>query len=453
MKILDLWDRLRTSFWFLPSTMAAAAVALSFAMLELDTRFGSAAVRNIALIYRFGPEGARALLSAIASSMITVAGLTFSITMLTLQLATSQFGPRLLRNIMRDRGNQVVLGTFLATFLYCLLILRTVRGTDGASFVPHLSAAVGVLLAVVSIAILIYFIHHVASSIRIESLLEALARDSRAAIDRLYPEPIGEGARSDGTASARPAAVANDDDSPARIDEPDFSLDARAVHARRCGYVQAVDAEQLMRIATECGLVVHIDASPGRFVTQRDRLLTVVPAAKLSRGAADRLASAFLVGIDRTPTQDLAFSLRRLVEVAQRALSSSVNDPTTALYCVDRLVEAFELLAMRRQPARLRVDDAGELRVVAERVDPADLACRCFAAIARYGLGDADVGARLVHALSRLADCHEVGSRARLLGLGEEIAVCTGEAAQLAFDRRAMDAAHRAAFSARVSPS
>ncbi len=450
MKILDLWDRLRTSFWFLPSTMAAGAVALSFAMLEFDARLGSAIVRNVGLIYRFGPEGARTLLSAIASSMITVAGLTFSITMLTLQLATSQFGPRLLRNIMRDRGNQVVLGTFLATFLYCLLVLRTVRGTDDGTFVPHLSAAVGVLLAVVSIAVLIYFIHHVASSIRIESLLETLAREARSAIDRLYPEPIGEPAQTEaGSAGAASATAPDDGDSSARPGTPDFTHDAKFVHARQCGYVQAVDAQKLMRVATECGLVVRIDASPGSFVTQRDRLLTAVPAAKLADEAADRLASAFLVGIERTPMQDLAYSLRRLVEVAQRSLSSSVNDPTTALYCVDRLVEAFELVAMRRQPSPLRVNDAGELRVVAVHVDTGDLACSCFAAIARYGMGDADVVARLVHALSRLAPSHGPGARSRLFELRAEIADGATRAAQLDFDRRLVDAARRDALGSR----
>jgi uncharacterized membrane protein len=167
--------------------MAGAAVALSFALIEIDTWLGAKTVRDFDWLYTFGPEGARAILSAIASSMITVAGLTFSITMLTLQLASSQFGPRLLRNFMRDRGNQIVLGTFTATFIYCLLVLRTVRGVEGSSFVPHLAVAFGVLLALTSIAVLIYFIHHIATAIRIETLLVALAHETHAAVDHLYP--------------------------------------------------------------------------------------------------------------------------------------------------------------------------------------------------------------------------------------------------------------------------
>ena len=132
IRLLAAWDRLRVSFWFLPTVMGGAAIALSFAMTKLDAAMERAFRNGFEWIYLFGPEGARAILSAIAGSMITVAGLTFSITMLTLQLASSQFGPRLLRNFMRDRGNQLVLGTFISTFVYCLLVLRTVKGVDQA---------------------------------------------------------------------------------------------------------------------------------------------------------------------------------------------------------------------------------------------------------------------------------------------------------------------------------
>jgi uncharacterized membrane protein len=125
--------------------------------------------------------------------MITVASLIFSITMLSLQLASSQFGPRVLGNFMRDRSNQIVLGTFIATFLYCLFVLRSVRGMEGNSFVPHLSVAFGILLAAASVAVLIYFIHHIATSIRVETLLENLAEDGCDAVDRLFPEQLGRG--------------------------------------------------------------------------------------------------------------------------------------------------------------------------------------------------------------------------------------------------------------------
>jgi uncharacterized membrane protein len=199
VRFFAAWDRLRESFWFLPALMTAAAIALSFGLTALDAEVEEGTYRRIEWLYLFGPEGARAILSAIAGSMITVAGLTFSITMLTLQLASSQFGPRLLRNFMSDRGNQIVLGTFIATFLYCLLVLRTVKGVEGSSFVPHIAVAAGIVLSIASLAVLIYFIHHTARSIRLETILANLARPRDAGHDRpTGPRKAGRGTRRGG---------------------------------------------------------------------------------------------------------------------------------------------------------------------------------------------------------------------------------------------------------------
>jgi uncharacterized membrane protein len=173
-----IWDRLHSSFWFLPSVMAICAMTTAILLILLDS-LGPARLGWVdEWTYAFGPESARAILSAIAGSMITVAGVTFSMTMLTLQLASSQFGPRMLRNFMRDRGNQIVLGTFLSTFVYCLLVLASVQGSGSSSFVPVIAVTVGMILAVSSLATLIYFIHHIATSIRIETILSNLAAEA-----------------------------------------------------------------------------------------------------------------------------------------------------------------------------------------------------------------------------------------------------------------------------------
>jgi uncharacterized membrane protein len=192
-RVSALWGRLNSSFWFVPAAMALSAIALSFVLIEVDALRDVAQTDNPTALFTFGPEGARATLSVIASSMITVASLIFSITMLSLQLASSQFGPRTLGNFMQDRSNQIVLGTFIATFLYCLFVLRSVRGIEGSSFVPHLAVAFGVLMATASVAVLLYFIHHIATSIRVETLLENLAVEGCAAVDRVFPERLGHG--------------------------------------------------------------------------------------------------------------------------------------------------------------------------------------------------------------------------------------------------------------------
>lgn len=175
-RLANLWESLRTSYWFVPTLMTAGGVALSFASVHLDERVNYKWVRTVGWIWAGGAEGARQVLSTIAGSMITVAGVAFSITIVALTLASNQFGPRLLRNFVRDAGNQIVLGTFIATFVYCLLVLRTVRGEDDTEFVPYVSVTLGVAFALTSLGVLIYFIHHVAISIQAENLIASVAR-------------------------------------------------------------------------------------------------------------------------------------------------------------------------------------------------------------------------------------------------------------------------------------
>lgn len=421
-RIFNYWDRLRTSFWFLPSLMAGIAIIFSFALIELDSLLSAEMLDKAGWLYSFGPEGARAILSAIASSMITVAGLTFSITMLTLQLASSQFGPRLLRNFMGDRGNQVVLGTFVSTFLYCLLVLRTVRGTEGSSFVPHVSVAFGVLLAVASIAVLIYFIHHVANAIRIESLLESLAVEARATVDRLYPEPFGR---------SKPG------DEPRECELPEKMSAKSRVCSGASGYVQHIDLGALMEIAIKNEFVISIAARPGSFITEADAIFYIQSSEDgVYDDATDLLRNTFVVGKERTPEQDLQFSIRRIVEIAQRALSPGINDPTTALYCIDRLGEVFRRLAKREMPSPFRYDETRRLRIVTDAFSFDDLACPAFAAVARYGRSDADVMAHLIRTMSEIGGAAQPGQCKEFLAVAENLALQAKREIFLEFDRR-----------------
>ena len=177
------WETIRTTYWAVPSVMALTALALSVGMIQLDRTLTPKLLGTLSWVYTGGPEGARAVLSTIAGSMITVAGVTFSITIVALTLASQQFGPRLLRSFLRDLGNQIVLGTFVSTFVYCLLVLRTVRGNDDAQFVPHLAVTLGVVLAMLSLGVLIFFIHHVSTSIQASQIIASVAADLEASID------------------------------------------------------------------------------------------------------------------------------------------------------------------------------------------------------------------------------------------------------------------------------
>jgi uncharacterized membrane protein len=386
-RVIAFWGELNSSFWFVPTVMALVAVALSFLLIEVDTLRELDQVKNPNALYTFGSEGARAILSVIASSMITVASLIFSITMLSLQLASSQFGPRVLGNFMRDRSNQIVLGTFIATFLYCLFVLRSVRGMEGASFIPHLAVAFGVLMAAASVAVLIYFIHHIATSIRVETLLENLTVEGCAAVDRLFPERLGHEPGNKTGGHLLPA---------------DFEGGSRRIEADSGGYVQNIGVDVLMGVAVAHDLVLRIEAPPGRFVTAGACTITAYPQERVTDAIDKKLRGAVVIGRERTSQQDLEFSIRRIVELAQRSLSPGINDPTTALYCIDRLGEVLGRLAVRNIPATMRLDRRGQVRVLTEGVVLDEVARRSFAAIARYGIADVDVVAQLSDTLIKL---------------------------------------------------
>jgi uncharacterized membrane protein len=422
-RVTAFWGRLNSSFWFVPAVMALSAVALSFVLIEVDTLRDVAQTDNPSALYTFGPEGARTMLSVIASSMITVASLIFSITMLSLQLASSQFGPRTLGNFMRDRSNQIVLGTFIATFLYCLFVLRSVRGTEGSSFVPHLAVGFGVLMAAASVAVLLYFIHYIATSIRVETLLEKLAVEGCAAVDQVFPERLGHGQPDDAVWQPLP---------------DNFDADSRQIAADSDGYVQSIGGDVLMRLAAENDLVLRIAARPGAFVTEGACVITAYPKARFSDEIDEGLRGAVVIGRDRTSYQDLEFAIRRIVELAQRSLSPGINDPTTALYCIDRLGQVFGRLAGRDIPSPMRLDEGGQLRVLTEVFDLGDITCRAFAAIARYGMTDADVVTRLAETLAKLEKSFPLVACVAVAELREQVLRESGGPTVHAFDRKTL---------------
>jgi uncharacterized membrane protein len=420
-RVTAFWGRLNSSFWFLPAAMALLAVTLSFVLIEVDALLDVAQGDNPSALFTFGPEGARTMLSVIASSMITVASLIFSITMLSLQLASSQFGPRTLGNFMRDRSNQIVLGTFIATFLYCLFVLRSVRGTEGFSFVPHLAVAFGVLMAAASVAVLLYFIHHIATSIRVETLLENLAVEGCAAVDQVFPERLGHGPADEAAGQSLPY---------------DFEADSRQIPADSDGYVQYIGGDVLMRLAAENDLVLRIEARPGTFVTEGACVIAAYPEARVSDEIDEDLRGAVVIGRDRTPYQDLEFPIRRIVELAQRSLSPGINDPTTALYCIDRLGQVLGRVADRDIPSPMRLDEGGQLRVLTEVFDLGDVTCRAFAAIARYGMIDADVVTRLAETLAKLEKSFPLAASVAVAELREQVLRESGGPTVHAFDRK-----------------
>jgi uncharacterized membrane protein len=349
-RILAFWSKLRSAYWFIPSVMAFGAIALAFGSIKLDEFVRGAVEAKLGWAYSGGAAGARAVLATIAGSIITVAGTTFSITIAAFSLASSQFGPRLLRTFRRDTGNQIVLGTFIATFLYCLLVLRTVRGTDTDTYVPHLSVTLGVFLACLSLAVLIFFIHHTAASIQVSSLIDLVGEELDATILRNCRERAGA---TDEVRSGIP--VLNN------------RPEGQTVRARQQGYLLQIDYDGLTRIAARKEGVLYVLIQPGDYLVAGMPIVTL-DSGLLKESDRDNIYSGIYVGSDRSPEQDIEFGFLQLAEIGVRALSPGINDPFTAVNCLDRTSAAFCLFAEREIPAANHRDEDGNVRVIARTV-------------------------------------------------------------------------------------
>jgi uncharacterized membrane protein len=292
------------------------------------------------------------LLSTLAGSVITVAGIGFSITMVTLTQASTQFGPRLLRNFMRDTGNQVVLGTWVGTFIYAILVLRTVQTGEGRVFVPHASVSAAVVLALACIMALVYFIHHVSFSLQAPQVVAGVGRELGEVIARMFPGRLGRGGGPPAQERGHPAI-------PSGFDE-----DARPVNAPRSGYVLAVDDAVLMQAAGERDLLLRLAVRPGNFVIEGNPLLRAWPPARATSELDAVLQRAFLIGDQATPEQDVEFAIDQIEEIALRAMSAGFNDTFTAIHCVDWLAAGLVRIAGEDLPSPYRYDARGEVRVI-----------------------------------------------------------------------------------------
>lgn len=252
-KLIRLWGNLRSSFWFIPTLMVAASVVLAVLLVEADSASSQRWLSQWPRLFGVGADGAREMLSTLAGSMMTVMSITFSMTLLALSLASGQYSSRVLRNFMRNHTTQLTLGVFAGIFTYCLIVLRTIRGGDGiAEFVPSLAVFFAFVMSLGGIGILIYFIHHIASSIQASNIIATVAEETNASIDRLLPEePKQKSAKH--TAGHYGLEVLD-----ARIWYP--------IAAAKSGYIQSVDIAALTCLAQEHKTIVRMEHGVGAFV-------------------------------------------------------------------------------------------------------------------------------------------------------------------------------------------
>ncbi|MFI5778917.1 DUF2254 domain-containing protein [Nocardia sp. NPDC051570] len=387
-------EMLRTNLWFVPTLEVVAAVGLFVITYGLDRAVYRGALTIPSWIIGGTPDAARQVLTAIAAAIITVVGVVFSITIVALTLASTQFGPRMLRNFIRDRGTQITLGTFVATFVYAIAGLVSV----GADFVPHISTTVAIASLVVDLAVLIYFINHIATVIQLPNVIAEIAAEVSTAIQANQDIAVPLSRRG---LSAEELL--------ARLTEG-----GGQVRTAGSGYLQYIRYEKLVRMATAADAVIYLPYRPGHFLTEGQVVALVWPAE-----AADRVTESFarghVAGPTRTLTQDISFGIDQIVEIALRALSPGINDTFTALTCIDWLGDCLSRIAATWDPTPVRRDSDGSIRVIATQVSYERLVQRAFEKIRQSGRGMPAVMIRQLDALTEIADRTTDPHRRRVL--------------------------------------
>lgn len=380
---MNLWmDALRTGFWFLPSLMLVLAAALAFGLVYIDQHYDPGMKSSIDWAYAGGPQGARSLLSTIAGSMITAASVTFSLASVALSIASQQYGSRVLRNFMRDRVTQILLGTFISTFIYSVLVVRAIRGSDvSGGFVPSISVTVAIALSLVSLILLVFFVHHVSTSIKASHILYVIKKDLSEAIPHLFPSGAGDGFE---------GRVEDHAPEPPRC---------TSVTSQKSGYLQSIDFDALFAVARRCSVVVEALIKPGDHHIGGDPVAEVRGAETLPKEEQEEICEAFLLGGERTPAQDIRYHFQQLTEVVIRALSPGINDPFTAITGIDQLASGLADLARQPRMAGQRQGKDGVLRVIFPVPQISEILENTVGHIALYGSSDRFVVAGLRRAL------------------------------------------------------
>ena len=387
-KLLFFWHNLKSTFWFIPVAIIGLSIIMAFELLYLDKIFHYKPEGVFQYIFPGSAGAARSVLSAISGAMITVAGTVFSITLVALTLASSQFGPRLLRNFMHERLNQVVLGTYVSTYVYCLIILNAVRDNDSISFIPTLSVFAAFLATIANIILLIIFIHHIAIQIQADYVISDISGMLSKNIEKLFPEEMTLG-----------EVTEKEPDMPKILDKFDYHM---PVLAPKSGYLQFIDPSSLIRKMKEHNQLLILDSRPGKYLVESMTMGMLYSFKPIQPQELIDLQETIVIGQQRSTDQDAEFSILQMVEIAARALSPGVNDPFTAIACIDNLTSTLCRLTLIKFPSKYRYDDEDQLRIVAKSLDFDGLINAAFNQIRQYAAGNPSVLIKLMEALNTL---------------------------------------------------
>lgn len=392
LKLQNAWINVRSSLWFLPTVLIIAGIVLAFVLPQIDITLDERGKALLPGQIAGSVDAARTLLSVIAGSLITVVSIAYSISIVAMQQVAVQFSPRVLRNFTSDRGNQMVLGIYLATFAYTLLVLRQIRSSTEeveTTFLPTLAVAFTLVLTLLCLAMLVYFIHHVSQSLQVSVIMDRVRREFIDEINTVYP--------------------------PTRdliVDPPHCSVLAETlprhegpgyIRSKRTGFVRRINDRALLSMLPRQLDWLVIQPQVGAYVPYGGILLEVSNDQACNRRLRDQLQDIFILDNARTITQDPLFGVRQLVDIALKALSPAINDVTTAEYVLANLGDMLGRLALRDFPPTERVARNGHTRCFFNHPLWDEFVDTAFSQIRRQAAGDVHVTSALLHVLYDVA--------------------------------------------------
>jgi len=383
-KLLFFWNELKATFWFVPVLIILLSILLSIGFVYIDqvTTISHDGLGRYFIVNSV--DSARSILSTISGAMIGVAGTVFSVTLVALTLASSQLGPRLIKSFMYVRLNQIVLGLYISTYLYCLIVLNAIQENNGFVFIPSLSILLAVIAAIVNIILLIVFIHQIAISIQADKVISDISAFISKQVILLFPEKMD-------------VEIDTEKEVPVDTIKAKYS-NIISVKCPKNGYIQYIDRESLLNLMTNFDTLLELNYRPGDFLVEDIEIGKLYTNDKLENDKIKNILFQFVIGKTKTAQQDLEFSIHQMVEIAARSLSSGVNDPFTAIACIDNLTSTICHLAQVKFPSKYLVDDKKELRLIADILNFEGVLDAAFNQIRQFSVGNPAVIIRLMEA-------------------------------------------------------
>lgn len=406
LRLRELWSDLRASLWFIPMILFIGSIILALGMIQIDLSVGTEALIELSPVFAISAEGARTMLLAVAGSMLTVVALSFGLSLTAMTFASGQFTPRILRNFMRDRANQFILGYFVGIFAYSMITLLAIRSSGVVQFIPVIAVFVGLLFGLGGVIVLIFFIHHISSSLQITKILNNIVDDTKKSIQTIFPKNVADPAEQNEKLQAWQA---------------DKNQQWLTVPSASSGYVQNVDTARLIKYAEDNDVILRMECGIGKFIPRGAALISITrdnynDAGKsgLDEEIINTLNANYGIERHRTIERDVSYGIRQIVDIALKALSIGVNDTSTGVNCVHFLSDILGEIARKKFTPKVRSID-GRPRLITEAPDFRDYVETAFDQIRISGKGNMAILEQLAEAISFISICTRDKSRLQIL--------------------------------------